>query len=490
MKLEYLSAKQIGDLVNARELRPIEVVKYFEDRIENRNKNINAFVYTKFDYAEVEALKIEDRMKHEYVGPFAGVPFALKAFLPNKIGWPSSPGGVDCLIAEDKYNSVFCEAMEKAGGIAIGKCNAPAYGFRGTTDNKLYGPTCNPFNIKYNSGGSSGGSAAAVADGLIPIAEGGDAGGSIRLPASWCNLFGYKPSLGTVPSVCRPDAWAATHPFCFNFGLTKTVEDAAILLSYMSEYNPRDPFSLPNHYIYPSMYNIDAQPLYKIAVTYDFNLFEIDPEIRQSIDEAIEKFKYLGWIVEFVDFNFKYSVADMANSWCNSLMFDSVIEIEQDKANGNDYLKDHTEQFPEEMLFWEHNCKNSDIWDLYKFNLIRTDILDQFENILENYDYILSPVSCCLPVANRADRNTKGPEFINGKKLESLIGWSQTFLANMVGYPAASLPLDISKDNLPVGIQLLGRKFDDIGLINICKQFEKAYPWQQNYDICFNRHNS
>lgn len=491
MKLEYFSAKHIGDLVNQRYISPVEVIQYFKERILERNKNINAFIYSKFEYAEQEAEKIERKLiNKEYIGPFAGVPFALKDFLPNKIGWQSSHGGVECLISTDTYNSVFCESMEHAGGIAIGKTNAPAYGFRGVTDNKLYGPTCNPFNTKYNSGGSSGGSAAAVADGLVPIAEGGDAGGSIRIPAAWCNLFGYKPGSGVIPNICRPDAWSATHPFCVNFGLTKTVEDAAILLSYMSDYNPRDPFSYPQHYDYSSMFSDNYFPYgCKIAVTYDFNIFEIESEIKKSIDDAVNIFKSLGYDIDLVDFDFSYSAEEMADCWCNALMFDSVIELEQARLQGRDYLKDYSDQFPEEVLYWKNKSQQSNIWDLYKFNLIRTDILDQFENVFNKYDFILSPVSCCLPVLNKEDKNTKGPEYINNKKVESLIGWSQTYLVNMVGYPAASLPISISKNNLPIGIQLIGKKFYEKALLNLCKYYEDVNPWIKNYQLVFDRNS-
>lgn len=488
MNLEYLSAKQLGDLVNKRDIRPIEVVKYFEDRIEKRNKDINAFVYTKFDYAENEAINIENRLNNgDDIGPFAGVPFALKDFLPNKIGWQSSHGGVECLISTDTINSVFCEAMEKAGGIAIGKTNAPAYGFRGTTDNKLYGPTKNPFNAKYNSGGSSGGSAAAVSAGLVPIAEGGDAGGSIRIPAAWCNLFGYKPSVGTVPSVCRPDAWSATHPFCFNFGLTKTVEDARILLDYMGGYNPRDPYSLPiSQYLDSPNYPLVrlSNPI-KIGVTYNFNLFEIDSEVKKSIDKAIDIFKQLGCELDFVEFDFNHSLKEIADAWCNSLMFDSVVEIETDRLRGNDYLSDHPEQFPEELIYWKEKSSKSTFWDLFDFNLIRTELLDQFENTFDSYDYILSPVSCCLPALNADDRNTKGPAKINGKSIDPLIGWSQTFLVNFIGYPAASLPIGIYDDNRPLGIQLIGKKFRDNALLSLCAKFEQIAPWQDNYTKSF-----
>ena len=191
MNLETLSALEIGNLVNSKKISPEEVLKYFFNRIHKRNRDTNAFVYLMEDYAFKKAEELKKRIDSgEYCGPFAGVPFALKDFLPNKKGWKSSHGGVKCLISTDTSDSVFCTAMEKAGGIAIGKTNAPAYGFRGTTDNFLYGATSTPFNLKFNSGGSSGGSAAAVSDGLVPVAEGGDAGGSIRIPANFCALYG------------------------------------------------------------------------------------------------------------------------------------------------------------------------------------------------------------------------------------------------------------------------------------------------------------
>ncbi|MBQ4459815.1 MAG: amidase, partial [Clostridia bacterium] len=269
--LELLSAAEIGREVNAGHISPTEVVRFFEERIEAHNKDLNAFVYTKFEYAEDAAKQLEERLaRGEDVGPFAGVPFALKDFLPSKKGWTHSHGGVKSLIREDPVDSEFTKAMEAAGGIALGKTNAPAYGFRGTTDNKLYGPTRNPFDLRYNAGGSSGGSAAAVAGGLVPIAEGGDAGGSIRIPAAWCNLFGFKASVGTIPSVCRPDAWSATHPYCFNGGLTRTVEDAAILLSYMGHYDPLDPLSLDHPH--RDFTKLMERPLegWRIAFTPDF----------------------------------------------------------------------------------------------------------------------------------------------------------------------------------------------------------------------------
>ncbi|MBO7681501.1 MAG: amidase, partial [Clostridia bacterium] len=158
-KLELLSAAELGREIQAGHLTPTEAVRYFEHRIEERNAAINAFVYTKFEEAEAAAKALEQSMADgEEAGPFAGVPFALKDFLPSKKGWTHSHGGVKSLIREDPVDSEFCKAMEAAGGIALGKTNAPAFGFRGATDNKLYGPTRNPYDHRYNAGGSSGGS--------------------------------------------------------------------------------------------------------------------------------------------------------------------------------------------------------------------------------------------------------------------------------------------------------------------------------------------
>src|SRR5205807_440704 len=136
------------------------------------------------------------------------------------------------------------ERIEKAGAILVGKTNAPVMGFRGTCDNYLFGPTRNPFDTALNTGGSSGGSAAAVADGLLPLAEGTDAGGSIRIPAAWCNVYGYKASYGRVPVVIRPNAFAGDLPFVFEGPITRTVADAALAPTALAGYDPRDPLAL------------------------------------------------------------------------------------------------------------------------------------------------------------------------------------------------------------------------------------------------------
>ncbi|MCR5275534.1 MAG: hypothetical protein K6E26_09270, partial [Clostridiales bacterium] len=164
MELEKLSGVELGKEVRSGHITPTEVIRYFQARIEKRNPSLNAFTYTKFDDAFSDAKALEEKLlHHEEVGPLAGVPVGLKDFLPSKKGWTNSHGGVKSLIREDPEDSMFYIAAREAGAIAVGKTNAPAFAMRGTCDNYLYGPTRNPFDTKFNSGGSSGGSAAAVA---------------------------------------------------------------------------------------------------------------------------------------------------------------------------------------------------------------------------------------------------------------------------------------------------------------------------------------
>ena len=329
IKLESLSAFEIGKLVNDKVITPTEVLKCFEERINKRNKSINAFVYTKFDYAYEEAKKLEDRLsKGEYCGVFAGVPFALKDFLPSKKGWTYSYGGVKCLVKEDPVNSLFTDVMEKEGAIAIGKTNCPSYGFMGVTDNLMYGVTKTPFNTEFNSGGSSGGSAAAVSDGLVPIAEGGDAGGSIRVPASCCNLVGFMAGFGSIPMVNRPDAFSATHPYCVAGGLVKSVDDAIILYKLMSKYDSRDPYSNAILRNMDEFYKtVNSNKKLKIAFTYDFDIFEVEDEVKRIVNEAALKFKDAGHTVEEVHFNFKHSAKEFSEIWCKGITIDCALDL-------------------------------------------------------------------------------------------------------------------------------------------------------------------
>ncbi|MCR5057606.1 MAG: amidase [Clostridiales bacterium] len=486
MELEKLSGVELGKEVRSGRITPTEVIRYFQERIEKRNPSLNAFTYTKFDDAFSEAKALEEKLlRHDEVGPLAGVPVGLKDFLPSKKGWTNSHGGVKSLIREDVEDSMFYIAAREAGAIAVGKTNAPAFAMRGTCDNYLYGPTRNPFDTKYNSGGSSGGSAAAVADGMLPIAEGSDGGGSIRIPSAWCGCFGFKASVGTIPSICRPDGWTATHPYCFNGAITRTVLDSAVMLNYMARYNPRDPLSLDHGK--RDFTELMKKPIrnWKIAFTTDFDIFTVDPEVASIVKEAARKLEAAGASIEPVHFSFRHTQNEFAELWCRSISIDTAIDMELWKKEGLDLVKDHREELPEEFIYWNELALRSTVMDYRYFNELRTEMLDAMQDIFDTYDIILSPVTICPPVLNAEDGNTKGPLEMNGRKIEPLIGFCETFFSNFTGNPAASVPAGLTKTGLPVGMQIIGKKFRDEDVLAVAKAFEDIAPW--GYDIPYGR---
>lgn len=488
MQLELLSAAQLGHLVNTKTVSPTEVMNYFIDRVENRNASINAFTYTKYDEALEEAKKLEDNiMLGKVFGKFAGVPFGLKDFLDSKCGWTHSYGGVRSLVTIDKYDSEFCKAAEALGAIAVGKTNSPPFGFSGACQNLMYGATGNPFDITRTSGGSSGGSAAAVADGLLGFAEGGDAGGSIRIPAGWCNLFGFKPSRGTVPSVCRPDAWSATHPFCFNGALTRTVEDSAIIYSKMARYDPRDPMSLP------IVAGIDFTQLkksdtkFKIGFTLDFDLYpRVDADVYRVVTHAVKLLKDTGRVdVDMVRFNWKHSLDEILRCWAWTISVDTALDLDIWKSKGIDIIRDYYHEVPEEWVKYNNIAAHADIHDMRKFNEIRTDILDNFEDIFSKYDFIVSPTAVCKPMKLADGGRCKD---VNGFELDpetNFISFGETPLANFTGHPSASIPAGFTHDGLPVGMQVIGKMFGDASVFDLAYLSETANPW--NYTKSYNR---
>jgi len=465
MDLKEMSALEIGSAVNRKQVSPTEVLQYFEQRIKEENPKLNAFVYTRFDEAYERAKEIEKRIDNEWL-PLAGVPFALKDFLPSKKGWTNTHGGVKSLQAVDSESSEFCKAMESLGGIAIGKTNAPSFGFSGLTDNKMYGATRNPFNTKYNSGGSSGGSAAAVGGKLVPVAEGGDGGGSIRVPSAWCNCVGYKPSVGRVPSVCRPDAWTATHPYCFNGCITRNVRDAAIIYNEMFRYDPRDPLSIPCGVNLMSWIGVSGNLRgYTIGVTLDWNCFkDVDKEIVSAIKDAIKRFEELGAKVIPVKPNIKTSLRELAELWCRSISIDTAYDLECWKKEGlNLYEKE--DELPEGFLDWQRIAINSTVSDYKRFNEIRTELLDAHEDLFKEVDFIISPVTVINPVENGKEKGTTRIDS------DSQLEFAETFFQNFTGHPACSLPCGFTKEGLPIGIQVVGKKFSDDAMFYLMSRF-------------------
>src|ERR1700716_1426076 len=287
----WTSATELASLIRHHELSHVELMTSTIERIELRNPSLNAFVHVDFAQAMERARAAEAALKPgAALGPLHGVPAAMKDLFDFKPGWPSTFGGIRAL--RDQVIDAYCpfsERMERAGAILVGKTNAPVMGLRGIADNYLFGPTHTPFDLSCNPGGSSGGSAAAVADGLVPIAEGTDAGGSIRIPAAWCNLYGYRASYGRVPFTGRPNAFASLTPFLFEGTLTRTVEDAELALGVMAGPELRDPLALADT---PDFVAALSRPVkgWRIAYSPDFDVFPVESGVAGVVAQAVRGF--------------------------------------------------------------------------------------------------------------------------------------------------------------------------------------------------------
>jgi amidase len=486
-ELAHLSATDLALRIRRRDLSPVEVLDAVIARIEARNPSLNALVHLGFEDARARARQAEQAMMSGVaLGPLHGVPTAIKDLFDFKPGWPSTFGGVRALkdFVPDFY-CAFAERIEQAGAILVGKTNAPVMGFRGTCDNPLFGPSRNPFAPAKNTGGSSGGSAAAVADGLLPFAEGTDGGGSIRIPASWCGVYGYKGSFGRVPFFAGANVMGATTPFLFEGPLTRTVEDAALVLTAIAGYDPRDPFSLEEHIDFTPATRASIRG-WKIAYSPNFDVFPVERRVAEAVAKAVRAFEEAGAVVEEVTLGIKRPQRELSDLWCRLIMPLNVQTFEIFKANGIDLLRDHRDDFPPQYLRWIGEGYRLSALDFYNDQVTRSEIYGAIQKLLGEYHLLVTPTLACLAVDNASDGNTVGPSEIEGEAVDPLIGWCLTYLVNFSGHPAASIPAGMV-DGLPVGMQIIGRRYADGAVLAASAAFERLRPWLQTYEACAKR---
>jgi amidase len=486
-ELAYMSAAEIAERVRSRVLSPVEIVDACIARIERRNPSLNAFVFMGFDDARREARAAEGAiMSGAPIGPLHGVPSAIKDLFDFKPSWPFTFGGVRAMrgcVAH--WHCVFAERIEKAGAILLGKTNSPTMGLRGTCDNYLFGPSRNPFDVRKNTGGSSGGSAAAVADGLVPFAEGTDAGGSIRIPASWCNVVGLKPSFGRVPAVMRPNAFAGVTPFVFEGPISRTVEDAALALNALGGYDPRDPFAIETTEDFLAAPSRSIRG-WKIAYSPNLDVFPIDPAIRKTVDEAVRCLADAGAVVEEVRLGLKRSHPELTDAWTRLMVPLNIGALEGMKTYGIDLMGDHRHDFPPDYLKRIDAGRSLSAMEVAADQAIRSEVYDAIQDVLATHEILVSPTLAAMPVDNTADGDTKGPAVVDGEEVDPLIGWCPTYFTNFSGHPSASVPAGLS-GGLPVGMHLTGRRYADGDVLAAAAAVERLRPWRDAYRICAER---
>jgi amidase len=488
-ELARVSTTQLAQRIRERELSAVEVLEAVIARIEERNPSLNALVYLGFDEARGRARAADAALAAgEALGPLHGVPTAIKDLFDFKPGWPATLGGIPAL--RDHVIDARCmwaERMEAAGAIVVGKTNSPVMGFRGTCDNPLFGPTRNPFDLSRNSGGSSGGSAAAVADGLLSFAEGTDAGGSIRIPAAWCNVYGFKQSFGRAPLVVRPNAFAGVSPFIYEGLLTRTVADAALALTALSGPDPRDPLSFAFHDDPIAAVRRSVRGM-RIAYSPDMGGFPVDPAVAAVVEDAVHALAGAGAHVEPVEIRLPCDQRELSDLWSRLLTPLNLDALEWLRASGYDLLGEHRDQLPPQYLRWMDEGLRATARDAARDEHLRTRVLEAIQAVFVDHDLLVSPTLGCLPVPNaEVAGETVGPSEIEGVAVDELIGWCLTYPINLTGHPAASVPAGLADGRYPVGMQIVGRPGADVDVLAASAALERVRPWAGAYALCDER---
>jgi len=477
----FLPATELAERIRRRDLSPVEVTEAYLRRIEARNPVINAYTLVLGDEAMVAARVAEKAvMAGIPLGPLHGVPVGIKD-LDDVAGVPTSMASLAVKNRVPKTSAVAVERLLDAGAIVLGKTNTPEFGHKGITDNLRFGPTSTPWAIGYNSGGSSGGSAAAVADGMAALAQGTDGGGSVRIPASFSGCVGFKPSFGRIPSVTRPDGFLWGHPLVHIGPLTRTVADAALMARVMAGPHSRDPLSLPDD---GTDYVVAVQaPVRKLRVAYAPRLgnFPVDPQVEGVIADAVEVMRRHGVEVDEVELDFKADHKELAALWVRTISIHYAAIAVYWKKEGIDLMGEHAAQLTPQFLAMLEGAYRVSAVEHALDDLLRTGVHDGLEDVFETHDLIVSPTLATPPVKNATDGNTIGPTSINGETVDPLIGWCMTYPINYTGHPAISVPAGLTPLGLPVGMQIIGRRHADASVLNMAARFERMQPWFQGY---------
>ena len=456
----FEDATELARLIRTGAVSPVEVVDAFLARIEALNPVINAFCVVAADSARAQARRAErELIDGAPTGALHGVPVAFKDLTPTA-AIETSYGSWAFKGNVPDADAVIVERTKRAGGIVIGKTMTSELGHSACARNLVHGATINPWNPERIPGGSSGGSAAAVLSAMAPVAEGSDGGGSIRIPASCCGVFGLKPHLGRIPLADRPNF---TTLACHG-PLTWTVRDAALLMSVWAGPDDRDPLSLPESA--DDFTAIDGGLAgARIAYSPDLGL-PVEPEVRDVVRDAVARLNDLGAHVDEVDLRAGDGlVAEFHRLW-----------VATEAAQFGHLVAEHGARMTRGVREEIERGSSLAAIDYWRAEMARSDFYDRVRSILAEHDFIVCPVMAVSPPS--VHMFTDGPEEVNGAIVDRKTGWSLAFPFNMSSHPAASIPCGATPDGLPVGMQVVGRRFRELDVLRLAASFEAAVPWR------------
>lgn len=480
-ELTQFTATELAHLIRRRALSPVELVTSCLERIEKRNSVLNAFITVCADEALDAAHAAERAVTSGAVlPPLHGIPVAIKD-LDAVAGVRMTLGSRLFADHVPDRDALFVTRLKQAGAIVVGKTNTSEFGHKATVDNLLVGPARNPFNHKMNTGGSSGGSAAAVAEGLVPLAQGSDGGGSIRVPASMCGVVGMMGTFGRVPEPARPNAFGLLTPSVFFCPLGRTVEDAAVMLELMSGPHPRDPYSLPVSGESPCAGLDRSLRGLRVAYSPDFGGFPVEDDVAAVVREVLPALIEDGAEVDEVRIALPCPHNELTDVWRRLTAVRQAEFAHHALRNGMDLLGKHRDMItPEYVEVIKLGAAQSAV-DYRVDDSVRTQLFDAVADVFDGYDLIVSPVTSVAGIPNSHDGNTLGPAEVRGEPVNRLVGWCLSYAFNLTGNPAASVPAGWTPSGMPVGLQVAGRRFEEATVVAACAAVERHRPWRDRY---------
>jgi len=463
----FMTATELARCLRAKELSAREVMEAHLTQIERVNPTVNAIVTLLPERAMAGARAADEALAHGVaVGPLHGLPIAHKDLFLTK-GIRTTYGSRIYADFVPDQDMLIVERMRQAGAITIGKTNTPEFGAGSQTFNEVFGATLNPYDLTKTCGGSSGGAAVALACGMVPLADGSDLGGSLRNPANFCNVVGFRTAPGRVPVYPARTVWS---PFSVEGPMARTVQDVALFLSVLAGPDRRVPISIAE----PG--STFLQPLerdfrgVRIAWNRDFGGLPVDSRVTAAIDAQHHVFTMLGCSIE--DGSPDFSDADEIFKTWRAWIFE---------LRGGELLSTHRHLMKDTVIWNTEAGQHITGPQLARIESKRTEIYHRVREFMETYEFMICPVNQVPPFDVQQRYITE----INGVQMETYIDWMRScYFITVTGLPAISVPCGFTSEGLPVGVQIVGRHQDELGVLQLAYAFEQATQcWQHRPPI-------
>lgn len=457
-----LSATEQRVLIADREVTSETLLDAHLDWIEATNPSVNAICTLVPDMARDQARAVDAQIAAgQDPGPLAGLPAAIKD-LVNTAGIRTTHGSPLFARHVPGRDALHVARMKQAGAVIIGKTNTPEWGAGSQTFNTLFGATATPYDLERTAGGSSGGAAAALAARMLPVADGSDLGGSLRNPAAFCNVVGFRPSAGRVPAPERQMGW---NPMAVLGPMGRTVADVALLLSVLAGADRRDPLSLQDD---PGVFAGDLnkdQKGTRIGWTEDLGFLPVEAEVREAFRSARSYFAALGCVVEDTAPDLRDAPEAFqtlrAHSFAGS--FAAIFESQRDK------LKDTVQWNTEKGLAQTGT-------EVALAEARHTNIYRRMLGFFESQDYLVLPTAQVLPFP----KTQEWVREIEGVQFDNYLQWMEICcVISVTGCPTISMPCGFSGSGLPVGLQIVGPPGADLEVLKMGRAFEQAAPFAE-----------